>query len=400
VSGRASDLAPPTSRRSTTEAAGRTSRRGAANAPAEGRPAVADDSALDEALQPAAESRPKVRSIGFAALALLGVALCAYVAFPLFAPILWAAVFAVVARPLHRRAERRFGRPSLAAALVTGLVALLVALPAAFVATELLLEVSDAIMRQKTGDAARLWQQFLGRHPQLAALVEGVARRVDLEALVGQVTGGASRLLRAMASGSIAAATGWLIMIFILFFFLRDRARVLAAVERFLPLSAAETRELFKTADDTIQATVWGVVGVGVLQGTLGALVFWWLELPAPLLWGAVMAVLSVLPVLGAAIVWLPVAAFLALQGNWTDALILTGFGSVIIGLVDNLVYPLIVKDRIRLHAVPVFISIIGGLVVFGLSGIVLGPLLLALTDTLVGQWRQRLGIGGDPAPE
>jgi predicted PurR-regulated permease PerM len=131
----------------------------------------------------------------------------------------------------------------------------------------------------------------------------------------------------------------------------------------------------------------------------LGALVFWWLGLPGPLLWGAVMAILSVLPVLGAAIVWLPVAAFLALQGNWTDALILAGFGSVVIGLVDNLVYPLIVKDRIRLHAVPVFVSIIGGLVVFGLSGVVLGPLLLALTDTLVGQWRRRLGIR-DPACE
>ena len=356
-----------------------------------------EDNGSGNGTKPAVESRSKVRAVGLATVTLLGVALCALVAFPLFAPILWAAVFAVVARPLHRRAERRIGRPSLSAALVTGLVALLVALPVAFVATELLLEISDAIMRQKTGEAARLWQDFLGRHPQVGSLVEGLAKRVDLEALIGEVAGGAGRLLRGLATGSIAAATGWLIMVFILFFFLRDRVRVVAAVERFLPLSAAETRELFKTATDTIHATVWGVVGIGVLQGALGALVFWWLDLPAPLLWGAVMAILSVLPVLGAAIVWLPVAAFLALQGNWTDALILAGFGSVVIGLVDNLVYPLIVKDRIRLHAVPVFVSIIGGLVVFGISGAVLGPLLLALTDTLITLWRRRLGIRRDP---
>ncbi len=120
---------------------------------------------------------------------------------------------------------------------------------------------------------------------------------------------------------------------------------------------------------------------------------FWWLGLPAPLLWGAVMAVLSVLPVLGAALVWAPAAAYLALSGQWSDAIILSAFGIVVIGLVDNVVYPLIVKGRIRLHAVPVFVAILGGLIVFGASGIVLGPLLLALTDELVTLWRRHLGL-------
>ena len=104
------------------------------------------------------------------------------------------------------------------------------------------------------------------------------------------------------------------------------------------------------------------------------------------------MAVLSVLPVLGAALVWVPAAAYPGAAGpvdrrdrSWPR------FGIVVIGLVDNLVYPLIVKGRIRLHAVPVFVAILGGLIVFGVSGIVLGPLLLALTDELVTLWRRRL---------
>jgi predicted PurR-regulated permease PerM len=105
------------------------------------------------------------------------------------------------------------------------------------------------------------------------------------------------------------------------------------------------------------------------------------------------MAVLSLLPVLGAAIVWMPVAGYLALQGQWTDALVLSAFGAIVIGLIDNLIYPLVIKDRMHLHAVPVFVSIVGGLIVFGASGIVLGPLLLALTDALVTVWRRRLGI-------
>jgi predicted PurR-regulated permease PerM len=344
-----------------------------------------------------ADSEEKVHSVAFVAMALLGLALCLLIAFPLFAPLLWAGILAVMARPWHRWAERRFRHPSAAAGVVTAAVALLVALPVAFVATELLFEVTDASNRFRSGEAARLWQDFLARNPQVNAIVTAIERRVDVKTLGGDATGWLAGVLRGLLAGSLAAATGWLIMVFILFFFLRDRHTVLAALERYLPLSDKERREFYRTVDDTIHATVWGTLGVAVLQGTLGGLVFWWLGLPAPVLWGAVMALLSVLPVLGAALVWLPVAGYLALQGHWADAAILSAFGTIVIGLVDNLVYPLIVKDRIRLHAVPVFVSIIGGLIVFGASGIVLGPLLLALTDTLVTLWRKRLGMRTAP---
>ena len=357
-------------------------------------PRTGNDRAAGGGDPPASKNRPKVRSAGFVALTLLGVALCAYVASPLLAPILWATTLAIVAYPLHRRVERRFGHGSVAAAAVTTAIALLVALPFGLVAVQLVLEAADLVAWVQSGEAARLWQESLTRHPRVAEAVDSISRRIDLKALVGEWTGGAAKVLRGVLAGSVAAATGWLIMTFILFFFLRDRVRVLATVTRFLPLTRAEVAELFKVTADTVHATVYGTLGVALLQGVLGGLVFWWLGLPAPLLWGAVMAVLSVLPVLGAALVWAPAAAYLALQGEWTDAIILTTFGVVVIGLVDNLVYPLIVKGRIRLHAVPVFIAILGGLIAFGASGIVLGPLLLALTDELVTLWRRHLGLG------
>jgi predicted PurR-regulated permease PerM len=121
---------------------------------------------------------------------------------------------------------------------------------------------------------------------------------------------------------------------------------------------------------------------------------FWILGLPSPLLWGAVMAVLAVLPVLGAAIVWAPAALYLALTGSWEKALILTTWGAIAVGLVDNLLYPLIVKGRLRMHTVPVFISIIGGLVAFGAVGLVLGPVVLALAVALGDVWRRRMAQG------
>jgi predicted PurR-regulated permease PerM len=344
--------------------------------------------------KPATESRPEVRAFGFVALALFGVALCVFVAFPLLAPILWAMVLAIVAHPLYRWTESRLGRPAVAAAAVTAVVALLVALPIAWVATELVLEASEVIEKLQSGELSRRWQEALSRHPQAAAWLDAFGRRVDLKALVGEWSGGAGKLLRGLLAGSVATATGWLIMIFILFFFLRDRERVLATVERYLPLSPKEIQEVYKVTADTVHATVYGTVGVALVQGACGALLFWWLGLPAPLLWGAVMGVLSVLPVLGAALVWGPVAGYLALQGQWGDALLLAGFGAIVIGLVDNLIYPLIVKDRIRLHAVPVFVAVIGGLVAFGASGVILGPLFLAVTDALVKLWRRRMAVG------
>ncbi len=189
---------------------------------------------------PASESRPRVRSAGFVALTLLGVALCAYVAFPLLAPILWAMTLAIVASPIHRRAERRFGHGSVIAAAVTTAVALLVALPFASVAVQLVLEAADLLAWAQSGEAARLWQESLARHPRVAEAIESISRRVDMKALVGEWTGGAAKMLRGVVAGSVAAATAWLIMIFVLFFFLRDRHRVLATVTRFLPLTGDE----------------------------------------------------------------------------------------------------------------------------------------------------------------
>jgi predicted PurR-regulated permease PerM len=121
---------------------------------------------------------------------------------------------------------------------------------------------------------------------------------------------------------------------------------------------------------------------------------FWWLGLPAPLLWGAIMALLAIVPVLGAFVVWVPAALYLALSGNWGKALILTAWGGIVIALIDNLLYPVLVGKRLRLHTLPVFIAIVGGIVLFGGAGLILGPVTLALTVALVEVWRRRTAGG------
>lgn len=122
---------------------------------------------------------------------------------------------------------------------------------------------------------------------------------------------------------------------------------------------------------------------MALIQGGLGGLIFWWLDLPAPVLWGFVMALLSVLPVLGAFVIWLPAAVVLALDGYWGRALLLTGWGILVVHPVDNFLGPVLVGTKLRLHTLLIFFSVIGGLAAFGGSGIVLGPVTIAIAVSL-----------------
>jgi predicted PurR-regulated permease PerM len=158
-----------------------------------------------------------------------------------------------------------------------------------------------------------------------------------------------------------------------------------------VPLSPRESEQVRGNVRDTIAAVVFGTLAVAVVQGILGGIIFWWLDLPAPILWGAVMAVLAILPLFGAALVWVPAAAWLAINGDWDKALVLVAWGTFVVGVIDNLLYPLLVKDRLRLHAVPVFIGVLGGIFAFGATGFVLGPLILAVAMALIDIWRRRM---------
>ena len=140
----------------------------------------------------------------------------------------------------------------------------------------------------------------------------------------------------------------------------------------------------------TIHATVYGTLTVAAVQGTLGGLMFWWLGLPAPLLWGVVMGLLAIVPVLGAFIVWIPAAIFLALEGSWGKSLVLAFWGSVVVGGIDNLLYPILVGTRLKMHTVLAFIAVIGGMFVFGAAGLIVGPVVVSVTLSLLETWRSR----------
>jgi predicted PurR-regulated permease PerM len=157
-----------------------------------------------------------------------------------------------------------------------------------------------------------------------------------------------------------------------------------------LPLSNREAGEFVERVRSMIHATIYGTVVVAAVQGALGGLMFWTLEIPGALLWGVAMGLLAIIPVLGAFVIWIPAAIGLAAQGSWGKAVVLTVWGTVVVGLIDNLLYPVLVGKEMRLHTVPVFIAIVGGLFVFGASGLVLGPVVLAVTLACIDVLRRR----------
>ena len=207
---------------------------------------------------------------------------------------------------------------------------------------------------------------------------------IEPQALAKQASEYVPKAVQNVLVGSVTFAAGVGIMLVLLFFFLSERERMLAGLRSLLPLSAPEATHLFRRVADTIHAVLYGTLAVALIQGALGGLMFWWLDLPAPILWGSAMAAMAIVPIIGTAIIWGPASLFLLLQGSPEKALILTAWGAIVIGLVDNLLQPAIVKDRLHAPFVPVFIAMIGGLTAFGAPGVILGPVLLAVAIALI----------------
>lgn len=338
--------------------------------------------------------RERLLALVFGILTAIVIGLCLALAAPFVVPLTWALVLAVVAHPLHSRLIRRIKRKTLAAAATWTIVTVSLLVPVAFVSGQIARETMASIEAVKNKVEDGRWRRAIERNPRLAPVLEWMDRDVGIE---GQLARIAERLrggVTQFVSGSFYVVAGWLIMLFLFFYFLRDRRQMLDSLRAYLPLAGFETDRVFQQVRDTIDAVVYGTLAIALLQGTLGGLMFWWLGLPAPLLWGAVMAFLAILPVMGAAIVWIPAALFLLLEGSWEKALLLTAWGGIVIALIDNVIYPILVKDRLRLHTVPVFIAMLGGLVVFGTAGVVLGPVVLVLTSALIEIWRHRVHPG------
>lgn len=339
-------------------------------------------------------SRERILALTLLGLTVLALYLCYLLMRPFLPVLAFALALAVITFPLYRAIERRVRWRDLAAGLAVVAVGLLVVTPIILVGRTLIVQLQAGIQLLQAEIQSGHWREVVERLGWLGRVVAWIEAEVDPAALAGRAGELLGPYVPSFVLGSAWTVAGLLMTLFILFFFFRDREPALGMLRSLVPLSHAEADEVFRRITDTIHASIFGSVTVALVQGTLGGLMFWVLGLPAPVFWGFVMALLALVPMLGTFLVWGPAAIYLALGGQWGKAIVLVVWGAVAIGLIDNLLYPLLVRKRMRLHTLPVFFAILGGVALVGAAGVVVGPLILSGTDALLHIWRRRTAHG------
>ena len=312
-----------------------------------------------------------------------------WILLPYYAALFWATALAVLFYPIQRRLQNRFkGRANLAAIVTLLIVLLIVIIPMIVISAALIQEIASAYRRMASGEfnIGMYFNQIANALPPSAHNILNYLGVGDLTSIQerltqGAVAGGRFVATQAVSLGQNTAQLliGLGVMLYVLFFLLRDGAQLARHSKQLIPLSEDHKQHFIRKFATVIRATVKGNIVVAITQGALGGLMFWVLGIQGALLWGVVMTLLSLLPAVGAALIWAPVAVYFLATGAVVQGVILTLFGVLVIGLIDNILRPILVGKDTKLPDWVILVSTLGGLSVFGLNGFVIGPLAAAL---------------------
>ena len=312
-----------------------------------------------------------------------------WILLPFYGTLLWSAIIALLFAPLHRRLLLRLRHRRTLAALLTILTAVvIVVVPFALLSVTLAHEAAGLYSRIQSGetspvphlrgvfDALPGWAATLLEH---FGLVDFDTLQRRLTATLEKGSGFIATQAFNLGQNTFEFAASLLITPYLAFFLVRDGDRMVHAMRRALPLTPAHKQELLDKFGNVIRSTVRGNLVVAAIQGALGGLAFWYFGVRGALLWAVVMAFLSLLPAVGAALVWLPVAIWFFVTGAIWQGLALAAWGMFVIGLVDNLLRPMLVGKATLMPDYVVMITTLGGMVLFGINGFVLGPVIAAM---------------------
>ncbi|MBV5298578.1 MAG: AI-2E family transporter [Rhodoferax sp.] len=321
-------------------------------------------------------------------LALVTLAL-GYILLPFYGAILWGVIVALLFAPLNQWLLPKVRQQRTVAALLTLLIVLvIVVLPLAAVATALASEAALVYARLQSGELNPALY-FRGVFDALPSWITAVLDRfglVSFNTLQRRLTAALTQGTQFIATHTFSVGqntfdffASFFITLYLAFFLIRDGQARLQPVWQTLPLAAKDKEQLLQTFVTAVRATVKGNLLVAIIQGALGGLAFWALGVSGALLWAVLMAFMSLLPAVGAGLVWLPVAVWLVLTGSLWQGLALGLYGVLVIGLVDNLLRPILIGRNTHLPDYIVLITTLGGMAVFGLNGFVLGPVIAAM---------------------
>jgi predicted PurR-regulated permease PerM len=326
------------------------------------------------------------------------VLLIGWLAFRIVRPFLveigWAVVLAIVLDPVRVRLVPRLGPTRSAIVLTLGVVVLLV-IPVAFVGTALVQQGGPAVSyleeQLRSGGGAATW--FQRGWSWARAHVPFLPTEQDAIASVTASIGKAAQFVAGQAGGLLKGAANFLftlvITLAVLFFMIRDAPIFARGLRRVLPFGAEQNERLVSIASDLVSASVTATLTIAALHGVIGGVAFALLGIPDAVLWGTMLAICALIPVVGSALVWVPAAAWLALSGSLVKGIVLALVAILVLGNIDNVVRPLLLAGKSQMNTLVLIISVLGGVSAFGFIGIVLGPLVAALLTALVGSYQE-----------
>ena len=319
--------------------------------------------------------------------------LCWLMVKPFAGVLAWSTVLVIVFYPVHQRLVRKTKRPALSALISCALVILTILVPVALMTIAVLRELSGAAQSLQSNLVVFLDPNL----PLTGRLLGWLNKFVDFEQLRSQEyllewLKGKSGAIAGQTLGFLGGAVGIVVqmffVVFTMYYLFRDGDRIFGAIRDALPLEKNQAEAILARTRDVVGASVYGLFSIAIIQGVLGGLAFWALGLPSAIVWCVVMIFMSMIPMLGAFIVWVPAAIYLFATGHYLKGIFLVLWGTLVIGMIDNFLRPKLVGERTKLHELLIFFAVLGGLQVFGVLGIVLGPVVLAITLALIDVFR------------
>jgi predicted PurR-regulated permease PerM len=313
-----------------------------------------------------------------------------YLLKPFFLSIFWAAVIAGVFRPLYNRINGRLNRPNLSTIIIFLIIALIILLPVGVIGT-LAFNESLRLYTTLTSGTEQMDQRFLHTLEKFSDNSLLVLLNIDEAVLISKgtevvrgIAGYIINHLKELTQNTLGLLVQFAIMFYTLFFFVRDGERFLVMAEKVIPLEEERVKFLFKRFIVAARSTLKVTLIIGGIQGTLGGIVFFLTGVDAALIWGLLMVLAAIIPAVGCSIIWAPAGVFMLLNGYIWEGVLILVVGAFVISTIDNLLRPILIGQDVEMHPLLIFLSTIGGIVLFGFSGFVIGPV---ITSLLIALW-------------
>ncbi len=327
----------------------------------------------------------RVQNILFFTIMIVVFLLFLYLLAPFFFPIFWAAVISSIFSPLYKYLNRKLHNPSAAATIIFLVVAVIIILPGSIIGSVMF------------GESMRMYESLDADGGNIENVVKDIAGvvknnaymarlHVDEQFLTEKFSEVARTIsnyifinLKDLTQNTFVFIVQFSVMLYTLFYFIRDGNKLLGKVVRVFSLGQGREKVLYERFVAAAKATLKVTLIIGGIQGTLGGLLFWFTGVQGPLMWGAVMIFTAIVPVVGCSIIWAPAGVIMLITGHFLKGVIILAFGVFVISMVDHFLRPILIGRDVQMHPLMVFLSTLGGLSLFGFSGFIIGPIIASL---------------------